>query len=98
MLVLGNIQRTIREPHCANLMHSDLALLIQHYPALKHLPLVVFIEGDDIGNCSGLHISARRLANSLSERLTFRDTIRVCGLTIPAHGLTLCAHSSQTSA
>ena len=24
MWVLGNIQRTIREPHCANLMHSDL--------------------------------------------------------------------------
>src|SRR2546425_12220015 len=22
--VLGNIQRIIREPHCANLMHSDL--------------------------------------------------------------------------
>ena len=41
---------------------------------------------------SGLHISDSGLANSLSERLTFRDTIRVRGLTIPAHGLTLCAH------
>jgi hypothetical protein len=47
MWVLGNIQRTIREPHCANLMHSDLVdgvlacwlrqLLIATLPLPLHL-------------------------------------------------------------
>jgi 3-oxoacyl-[acyl-carrier protein] reductase len=48
--------------------------------------------------CSGSQISARGLANIAFPGLTFRDTIRACGLIFTANGLTLCANSSPTSA
>ena len=61
--MLGNVHRIIKEPHCANLTHSDLA---QHNCVLL-LPLVrLYVRISRVGPCR------RTLVHCSCEALTVR--------------------------